>query len=504
MARFCERKLWEVDLPSSYCEDLSKCKVAIVLISEEFILSSNKDDKFQNIISTKIDEAFPIVPVVIDEYAKANWGQVGGFAELFRIDIVPNNETGQPSPDQVEEFKGRIRRLSGVLTSSYYITMHGEPRWESYVQRDSPYLERGFSDERVGCGAGGVFVAYDEHVQGTIQLTIGKATFWAHSSRDHPQMLEWRVFRAQHNGWKYLVTSNRADTAPGWSLYELFYAKGKPSKGFDQQESSETQPFHVFNSHNWGIGMLNHRLVMDFHEYLMERGVISWVDEAQLNQNEAIMPQLERAIDRSIVVVVYITEAYIAKISGNNEFDYCRREFLYYFSRHASDLVKLVFAEVEMLDDWGPLSSLRSTCPRVVPLNPESLYITLSNCIGISASLYYITMKEWESYVNKDFPFTEQGFKETGSCGAGGCFEAYDQPLHGFIEISVKNATCYVCKEKVSTQQLEWRYYRYSDSNCTKYLVTSNRRDMAPGWTYQQSFYARGRPSNGCNQIATL
>ena len=63
----------------------------------------------------------------------------------------------------------------------------------------------------------------------------------------------------------------------------------------------------------------------------------------------------------------------------------------------------------------------------------------------------------------------------------------------------MQGAHVWALAEKTDVEQLEWRCYEAGGKN----LVTSNRRDMAPGWTFKKSFYARGVPSKGCDQAGT-
>eukprot|EP00640_Fibrocapsa_japonica_P004551 CAMPEP_0113953252 /NCGR_PEP_ID=MMETSP1339-20121228/90878_1 /TAXON_ID=94617 /ORGANISM="Fibrocapsa japonica" /LENGTH=126 /DNA_ID=CAMNT_0000961973 /DNA_START=1245 /DNA_END=1625 /DNA_ORIENTATION=- /assembly_acc=CAM_ASM_000762 len=121
---------------------------------------------------------------------------------------------------------------------------------------------------------------------------------------------------------------------------------------------------------------------------------------------------------------------------------------------------------------------------------------------------FYITGRsspDWSSHVQQGSFYTSGGFSEKGlACGAGGIFEAYDSPVVGSVEVNLGYGCCcfWASGEKMDLKQLEWRWY--TGGGGSKYLVTSNRRFMATGWTYGGSFYARGIPSNGCNQKASI
>lgn len=68
------------------------------------------------------------------------------------------------------------------------------------------------------------------------------------------------------------------------------------------------------------------------------------MDEEQLRDTENIVDQLHEAIDKSVVVMVYITEDYITKVSNGIELDNCYREYKHCKQRLEEGDVKLVFA----------------------------------------------------------------------------------------------------------------------------------------------------------------
>ena len=493
-------------------ENLDLIKLKLLLISKEFNeWAATNQDTVREI--TENDR--PVLPIVIDNHSRnpLNWA-VNLSRDRFYIDMVPNDD-GRPAFEKVKELQDKTRILTGIRRQKYYITMHGSPNWRSFVQKDSPYLQNGFTDKSGGCGGGGIFEAFDEAVPGMKEIVLGKETLWVSTEKTHLNMLEWRVFTVQNRS-KFLITSNRSDTAPGWSIQELFYAPGTPTIGCDQltllsAHAKNKVRYHIFNSHNWSNG--NHARVMQAHRDLSAKGIISWIDEEQLNETDCISDQLYKGINSTAIVVVYITKAYVDKVNGDNMTDNCLLEFMHCKSRYSEGAVKLVFAisEVDSPEylshpvNWGIIGEQDCNDIPIVSLRDGSDKLTnvIYDMLGLKPALFYITMQEWKSYVNKGSYFERNGFKRIGSCGANGVFEAYEEPALGLVKIEVEGATFYASKEKVSLLQLEWRCYNHGGPN-GKYLITSNRRDMAPGWTFLSPFYARGRPSNGCDQKATI
>ena len=519
LGEFIMRKLNEVGIRCEYCQSMNSAevkKLVLFLINKDYNeWADENNDLLQNILS-KEDVAF--LPIVIDDELRnpSIWSSALKLIDRFYVDMVPNEaESGMPPADVVRQLQEKVQMMSGLTLSKYHISCHGDPNWRSHVEKGEFFLDNGFHIDSGSCGGGGVFEAFDVPVPGMTKIEFNNdhntVTFWASTKKTHINQYEWRIFHVKGSN-KMLVTSRRDDTAPGWSLKELFYAPGIPSKGGTEGHhvlQGEVVKFHVFNSHNWSNG--NHRFVVNTHEFLRSRGILSWIDEEQLNDVDPILEQLDKGIQSCAIVVVYITQAYVDKVSGENDFDNCKREMMIYKKRHEEGEAKLVFAitsdalnytHLKDPNNWGALTCLVRDNPVVdITEGFDALNATVMGMLGLKPALYYITMKEWQSYVNKGSYYTEKGFKTSGSCGANGVFEAYEEEAPGLIKIEVDGATFFASPEKVSVLQLEWRCYTYQHQ---KYLVTSNRRDMAPGWTFLKSFYARGRPSNGCDQEATL
>jgi hypothetical protein len=87
----------------------------------------------------------------------------------------------------------------------------------------------------------------------------------------------------------------------------------------------------VFLTHDWGtdeLGRSNHDRVKVIHRLLQALGLRTWFDEEAMHGN--VKEQMQRGIDYSSCIVVFITDRYISKVAGkgdHGELDNCRFEF---------------------------------------------------------------------------------------------------------------------------------------------------------------------------------
>jgi hypothetical protein len=105
---------------------------------------------------------------------------------------------------------------------------------------------------------------------------------------------------------------------------------------------------HVFLSHDWGIDGNNHHRVKQVSEALKSRGLVTWIDEERL-VNE-IDEKIIDGIDHTECMLVFVTENYVRKVNGGNEWDYCKREFKYGCSRLGVDRLIVVVLDEAMKD----------------------------------------------------------------------------------------------------------------------------------------------------------
>ncbi len=107
--------------------------------------------------------------------------------------------------------------------------------------------------------------------------------------------------------------------------------------------------FDVFLSHNWGkddIGRDNHQRVNLIKQELNARGIKTWFDSEQLSGQ--ILDEMTAGIDRSMAVIVFVTNAYITKVSGEGpkgDKDNCKMEFSYAWNRKTPEKIIPVVME---------------------------------------------------------------------------------------------------------------------------------------------------------------
>jgi hypothetical protein len=109
-------------------------------------------------------------------------------------------------------------------------------------------------------------------------------------------------------------------------------------------------------SHDWGedeFGRSNHRRVLAISRALQEKGLKTWIDEEQMEGN--VVDQMCRAIDDAMVVLVFVTQRYAAKVGGLNHMDNCKKEFNYAASRKGAGAMLAVVMEERMRNTglWG-------------------------------------------------------------------------------------------------------------------------------------------------------
>jgi len=113
----------------------------------------------------------------------------------------------------------------------------------------------------------------------------------------------------------------------------------KPNAG---GSSAATRPpaafkYDCFLTHDWGTdekGRDNHLRVSRINTALQQAGLTTWFDEERMVGD--IVQQMCDGIDQSLCVIVFITQNYIAKVSGcgpKGATDNCKREFGYSWRR---------------------------------------------------------------------------------------------------------------------------------------------------------------------------
>jgi len=88
--------------------------------------------------------------------------------------------------------------------------------------------------------------------------------------------------------------------------------------------------FMVFFSHDWGkdtLGRDNHARVVRVCRALAKLGVEGWIDEKYMQGD--IDAAMCKGIDESCLMVIFVTERYMGKVTGDHDHDNCQKEFNY-------------------------------------------------------------------------------------------------------------------------------------------------------------------------------
>jgi len=117
--------------------------------------------------------------------------------------------------------------------------------------------------------------------------------------------------------------------------------------------------FDAYLSHNWGIdcdARNNHERVNKINEALKKIGIRTRFYEDQFDENGIDMAKEE--IDRSMVMIVFVSEKYIANVTGkgdHGEDDQCKQEFEYALKQKGALNMIPVVMEESCIDSltWG-------------------------------------------------------------------------------------------------------------------------------------------------------
>jgi hypothetical protein len=121
----------------------------------------------------------------------------------------------------------------------------------------------------------------------------------------------------------------------------------------------------VFLTHDWGtdeLGRNNHERVKVINRLLQAAGLRTWFDEEAMHGN--IKEQMQKGIDYSSCIVVFITERYMNKVAGkgeNRELDNCRYEFNHIANTKAPSRIISVVMEPRCTNQKRWIGIVKST-----------------------------------------------------------------------------------------------------------------------------------------------
>jgi len=99
------------------------------------------------------------------------------------------------------------------------------------------------------------------------------------------------------------------------------------SRSFPPRTGKQT---HVFLTHAWAKdlkGRDTHKRVSLINNALKKMGLITWFDEERMTGS--IRKLMTEGVDNTLVMIVFITRAYVDKANGDDDGDNCRYEFTY-------------------------------------------------------------------------------------------------------------------------------------------------------------------------------
>ena len=134
---------------------------------------------------------------------------------------------------------------------------------------------------------------------------------------------------------------------------------------FVHGQSYTDERFAVFLSHDWGsdeLGRDNHQRVFEVNRRLRAEGLRTWFDSERMVGD--INAAMTHGIDCSETVIVFVTQAYIAKAAGRGprgQMDNCCAECSYALNRRGVQRMVAVVMEPRALDTttWSGVVGLR-------------------------------------------------------------------------------------------------------------------------------------------------
>lgn len=121
---------------------------------------------------------------------------------------------------------------------------------------------------------------------------------------------------------------------------------------YQTKEMADPSTIRVFASHDWGKDGITHARVASVVACLRKKGIHVWFDETHMKGN--ILDSMCNGIENSDVILVFVTNNYMQKVSGGAGADNVRREFMF-ASATPQKLLPIRF-ELDLPRIWtGPL-----------------------------------------------------------------------------------------------------------------------------------------------------
>ena len=179
----------------------------------------------------------------------------------------------------------------------------------------------------------------------------------------HSEMVEPEIETAEPTALKIKMVEPEKTEALKVEMTDLEKAKHETleikntevdaTEGTASKNVHETITFdestQLFLTHDWGNdenGISNHSRVSVINSALKELGYKTWFDEERMEGN--IQHQMCQGIDKTDVVLVFVTKNYMKKVSGEKEADNCFLEFSYACRRKTASLMLPIVMEEGM------------------------------------------------------------------------------------------------------------------------------------------------------------
>ena len=129
-----------------------------------------------------------------------------------------------------------------------------------------------------------------------------------------------------------------------------------------QPGSAGEDHWDLFLSHDWGKDSLNHKKVCRIASNLTAAGYKVWLDENELIKEGTLAHLMARGINRSKVILVFVTKNYMSKVdSPVTAYDNCRGEFDHAVNKHKVMVPVVMEADLKDTQKWeGTVSSCLS------------------------------------------------------------------------------------------------------------------------------------------------
>jgi hypothetical protein len=138
----------------------------------------------------------------------------------------------------------------------------------------------------------------------------------------------------------------------------------KPYLGvFRHTKIEKEKLFDVFVSYSWGSmpEQYNRQRVMEMDQYLRACGLVTWVDQDQVQARD-IPVAIADGVERSKAFLVVVSQLYIDKVNSGNPNDNCLMEFTFGLNKLPHNVIYVVVDErLLSCSNWGGVFGYRAT-----------------------------------------------------------------------------------------------------------------------------------------------